>query len=63
MPRDTLDRQINNIKDEVLILGNMIEQATLLSVDTLKNVTSGCSMINRRRQLINENGFAIEMLC
>nr|MBP8857537.1 phosphate signaling complex protein PhoU [Anaerolineaceae bacterium] len=61
MPRDTLDRQINNIKDEVLILGNMIEQATLLSVDTLKNrnIRAAHELIEDD-QLINDKRFAIE---
>jgi phosphate transport system protein len=61
MPRDTLDRQINNIKDEVLILGNMIEQATLMSVDALKNrdVKAAHDLIVED-QLVNEKRFAIE---
>lgn len=61
MPRDTLDRQVNNIKDEVLILGNMIEQATLLSVDTLKNrdIRAAHELIEDD-QLINDKRFAIE---
>ena len=35
-PRETLDRQISNLLDEVLLLGSMVEQATIDSVDALK---------------------------
>jgi phosphate transport system protein len=37
MPRDTLDRQLHHLQDEVLLLGSMVEQAMLNAVDTLKN--------------------------
>ncbi len=33
MARRTLDQQIQNLKDEILILGSMVEEATLKSVD------------------------------
>lgn len=36
-PRDTLDRQIQQILDEVLVMGNLVEQAITDSVDSLKN--------------------------
>ena len=35
MPRETLDRQIHQLQDEVLLLGSMIEQATSDAVDSL----------------------------
>ncbi len=61
MPRDTLDRQINNIKDEVLILGNMVEQATLKSVDTLKKRdVKAAHEVFEYDLLINDKRFAIE---
>ncbi len=61
MPRDTLDRQINSIKDEVLILGSMVEQSTLKSVDTLKNRDiKGAQDIFEYDLIINEKRFAIE---
>jgi phosphate transport system protein len=61
MPRDTLDRQINSIKDEVLILGSMVEQSTLKSVDTLKNRdVKGAQDIFEYDLIINEKRFAIE---
>jgi len=36
MPRETLDRQIHHLQDEVLLLGSMVEQAILNAVDALK---------------------------
>lgn len=36
MTRETLDRKLNELRDGVLILGSMVEQATLDAVDALK---------------------------
>jgi hypothetical protein len=36
MTRETLDRKLNELRDGVLILGSMVEQATLEAVDSLK---------------------------
>ena len=35
-PRETLDRKINQLKDDILVLGSMVEQALLKSVEALK---------------------------
>jgi phosphate transport system protein len=35
-PRETLDRTIRELLDEILVLGSMVEQALLKSVDALK---------------------------
>ena len=35
-PRETLDRNIQQLKDDILVLGSMVEQALLKSVDALK---------------------------
>jgi phosphate transport system protein len=35
-PRETLDRKINQLMDEILVLGSMVEQALLKSVEALK---------------------------
>jgi len=35
-PRETLDRNLNQLMDEVLVLASMVEQALLKSVDALK---------------------------
>lgn len=61
MPRDTLDRQIHHLQDEVLLLGSMVEQAMLKAVDTLKRRDSIVAKhILRDDQLINEKRYAIE---
>jgi len=36
MPRQTLDREIHHLQDEVLLLGSMVEQALLNTIDALK---------------------------
>ena len=36
MPRETFDRKIKLIQDEILLLGSMVEQAMLSSVEALK---------------------------
>ncbi len=61
MPRDTLNRQMNHIQDEVLILGSMVEQATLAAVDALKKRdVKAAKNIFEQDQVINEKRFAIE---
>ncbi len=61
MSRDTLDRQINNIKDEILILGNMVEETTLKAVNTLKTRdTFAASEVLEYDSVINEKRHAIE---
>ncbi len=66
MPRETLDRQIHQIKDEVLLLGSMVEQATTEALDSLqrrdaviaKKIFSGDHLINEKRYAI-ENAILI----
>ena len=61
MPRDTLDRQIHHIQDEVLLLGSMVEQAMLNSVDALKRRDIQVAhQIYHDDQIVNEKRFAIE---
>lgn len=36
MPRDTLDRKIQHLRDEILVLDSMVENAVLQSVEALK---------------------------
>jgi len=61
MPRETLDRQMHQLQDEVLLLGSMVEQATMKSMDTLKNhdLTAARQLYNHDR-VINEKRYAIE---
>lgn len=66
MPRETLDRQMHQLQDEVLLLGSMVEQAMLSSVDGLvrrdsaeaKRIMSGDALINEKRYAI-ENAILI----
>lgn len=61
MPRETLDRQIHQLQDEILLLGSMVEQATLSAMDALKRRDA---RLARRILLddvkVNEKRFAIE---
>lgn len=61
MPRETLDRQIHQLQDEILLLGSMVEQANLGAMDALKRR----DMRTARRVLgedikINDKRYAIE---
>ena len=61
MPRQTFDRQIHHLQDEVLLLGSMVEQALLQSADMLKRRDIPASQrLIQDDQLINEKRFAIE---
>jgi phosphate transport system protein len=61
MSRQTLDRQIHHLQDEVLLLGSMVEQALLDSTDALKRRDIDCSKrIFEGDRLINEKRYAIE---
>jgi phosphate transport system protein len=61
MPRDTLDRQIHHLQDEVLLLGSMVEQAMLDAVDALKRQDGDTARrIFHDDRLINEKRYAIE---
>jgi len=61
MPRDTFDKKIQQIKDEILILGSMVEQAVLDSVEAfrLRDVRAARNVIEED-QPINDKRFAIE---
>ena len=61
MPRETLDRQIHHLQDEVLLLGSMVEQAMLESVDILlRRDLKAARQLYHRDRLINEKRYAIE---
>lgn len=61
MPRETLDRQVHHLQNEVLLLGSMVEQAMLQSVDALKNRDLATARrIYDEDHLINEKRYAIE---
>lgn len=61
MPRDTLNRQLNHIRDEILVLGSMVEQAMFSAVDALKKHDhQAAKIIFNQDQVINDKRFAIE---
>ena len=61
MPRQTLDREIHHLQDEVLLLGSMVEQAMLNAIDTLKRRDlEGARRVYNDDDLINEKRYAIE---
>lgn len=61
MPRDTFDKKIQQIKDEILLLGSMVEQATLDSVAAFKNRDlKAAHQVIEDDQAINDKRFAIE---
>ena len=61
MPRETLDRQIHQLQDEVLLLGSMVEQALLNAVDALKRRDiSAAQKIFADDININEKRYALE---
>lgn len=61
MTRETLERKLNELQDEVLLLGSMVEQATLQSVRTLKDRNLKASEeLYEADQKINDKRFEIE---
>lgn len=61
MTRETLERKLNELMDEVLLLGSMVEQATLQSVRALKNRDlSASESVYEGDGKINEKRFEIE---
>ena len=61
MPRESLDRQIRQLQDEILLLGSMVEQANLNAMEALKRRdVSIARKIQLDDNLINEKRYAIE---
>lgn len=61
MPRETLDRQIHYLQEEVLLLGSMVEQAMVQSVDALiRQDVETSKRIYANDHLVNEKRYAIE---
>jgi phosphate transport system protein len=61
MPRNSMDHQLHQLEDEVLLLGSMVEQAVLKSVDALRLRDSFVAhKIIVDDHFINEKRFAIE---
>lgn len=63
-PRETLDRQIRELQDDILLLGSMVEQATVEAVDALKRRDLEASQrIYAGDKEINEKHMQIEADC
>jgi phosphate transport system protein len=63
-PRETLDRQIRQLFDEVLVMGSMVEGAVNDSVEALKKRDiESARRIYVGDQLINEKRYEIETQC
>lgn len=61
MPRETFDRELQRLQDELLILGSMVESAIAESVDALKRRDFEASQrIIAQDRDINTRRFAIE---
>jgi phosphate transport system protein len=61
MPRESLDKELQHLEDEILALGSMVENALVESVDALKkrDLEESRRLIAYDRR-INEKRFAIE---
>lgn len=61
MLRETFERQMQHLEDEVLVLGSMVEKAILDSVEALRQRdVSASQRIMAADGLVNEKRFAIE---
>lgn len=60
-PRETFDRELQRLQDEILTLGSMVENALVESVGILKRRDmEGSQRLIAQDRLINEKRFAIE---
>jgi phosphate transport system protein len=60
-PRETFDRELQRIQDEVLVLGSMVEKAITESVESLKRRDlEGARRLIVEDRLLNEKRFTIE---
>jgi phosphate transport system protein len=61
MPRETFDRELQRLQDEILALGSMVENALTESVEILKRRDmEGSRRLIVQDRVINEKRFAIE---
>ena len=64
MIRKTFENELQQVKDEILVLGSMVEQAVADSMDALKKRDVKASQkIYEQDRKINEKRFAIENQC
>jgi len=61
MPRETFEREMQRLQDELLVLGSMVEDALMDSVEVLKRRDmEGSRRLIAQDRRINEKRFAIE---
>jgi phosphate transport system protein len=61
MPRETFERELQTLQDQVLVLGSMVEQAVMASVDSLKRRDREASRrVYANDRLINEKRYELE---
>ena len=64
MPRETFEREMQRLQDDILLLGSMAEKAILQSVDILKRGdVEGAHKLVADDMRINQKRFAIESDC
>jgi phosphate transport system protein len=63
-PRQTFDQELQSIKDDILVLGSMVEQAVLDSVQALKRRDlKAAHLVYQGDKTINDKRFEIENHC
>jgi phosphate transport system protein len=61
MPRQTFEREMQDLQDQVLVLGSMVEQAILRSVDCLKRRDhEKARQVIADDRLVNQHRFTLE---
>jgi phosphate transport system protein len=61
MARESLDRNIHHLQDEILLLGNMVEQGTMDTLEALKLRDFNLAhRIIKDDQMVNDKRYAIE---
>jgi len=64
MLRQTFDRELQRLQDDMLVVGRMVEKALVESVEILKRRDlEGARRLIAGDQIINEKRFAIEADC
>lgn len=61
MPRETLDRKIKHLRDEVILLDSMVEEAVLQAVQALKNQDQDLArLVYDKDRQVNSKRFELE---
>jgi phosphate transport system protein len=61
MSRDTLNLHIQEIKDELIVIGNLVETATIKAIESLKNRDNDAAReIYLNDRIINEKRYQVE---